>query len=216
MQKDPFVTLGVDESVTQNELYEAYKAARAKWEDKRFEPGDVGAEACEKLDEIEEAYRDANDILSSRHFVTSVQDKIEEADALVRNRRYDEAQTVLDGITEKTAEWHFLQAVIYYSKKRYNDAVSELKTAVNDEPNNTKYTGALKHMEEKMRTQQGDGYARSNVYNYRDDGGNDRSYSNDADYRRGGRGMTPCDCCTSLICADCCCECMGGDLISCC
>ena len=30
MQKDPFVTLGVDESVTQNELYEAYKAARAK------------------------------------------------------------------------------------------------------------------------------------------------------------------------------------------
>jgi len=24
------------------------------------------------------------------------------------------------------------------------------------------------------------------------------------------------DCCTQLICADCCCECMGGDLISCC
>ncbi|HAQ40180.1 MAG TPA: molecular chaperone DnaJ, partial [Clostridiales bacterium] len=24
------------------------------------------------------------------------------------------------------------------------------------------------------------------------------------------------DCCMQLICADCCCECMGGDLISCC
>ncbi|NCU32158.1 MAG: molecular chaperone DnaJ, partial [Candidatus Moranbacteria bacterium] len=27
---------------------------------------------------------------------------------------------------------------------------------------------------------------------------------------------TPCNVCSSLICADCCCECMGGDLISCC
>ena len=104
MQKDPFVTLGVDESVTQNELYEAYKAARAKWEDKRFSPGEVGTEACEKLDEIEEAYRDAQDVLSSRHFITTVQDKIDQADALIRNRRYDEAQAILDDVSEKTAE----------------------------------------------------------------------------------------------------------------
>ncbi len=216
MQKDPFVILGVSETVTQNELYEAYKAARAKWENQRFEPGDVGAEACEKLDEIEEAYRDAEEILSSRHFVTTVKDKLDEADSLVRNRRYDEAQRVLDDITERTAEWHFLQSVIYYSKRRYTDARNELNEAVSEDPNNAKYATALKHMEEKMQTHEGEGYARSNVYNYRDDGSNERSYSNEADYRRGGRGMTPCDCCTSLLCADCCCECMGGDLISCC
>ena len=29
-------------------------------------------------------------------------------------------------------------------------------------------------------------------------------------------GCTACDVCNGLICADCCCECMGGDLISCC
>lgn len=33
-------------------------------------------------------------------------------------------------------------------------------------------------------------------------------------YERGG--CNSCDMCSSLICADCCCECMGGDLISCC
>ena len=96
------------------------------------------------------------------------------------------------------------------------DARNELNEAVSEDPNNAKYATALKHMEEKMQTHEGEGYARSNVYNYRDDGSNERSYSNEADYRRGGRGMTPCDCCTSLLCADCCCECMGGDLISCC
>ena len=29
-------------------------------------------------------------------------------------------------------------------------------------------------------------------------------------------GHSPCDLCTGLICADCICECCGGDLISCC
>ena len=32
----------------------------------------------------------------------------------------------------------------------------------------------------------------------------------------GGGNVSGCDVCTSLICADCCCECMGGDLIRCC
>ena len=35
-------------------------------------------------------------------------------------------------------------------------------------------------------------------------------------YRVACGGCNACDMCSSLICADCCCECMGGDLISCC
>jgi hypothetical protein len=36
--------------------------------------------------------------------------------------------------------------------------------------------------------------------------------------QRGGpmRNNDACDCCGKLIIADCCCECMGGDLIACC
>ena len=29
-------------------------------------------------------------------------------------------------------------------------------------------------------------------------------------------GCNACDVCSTLYCADCCCECMGGDLIRCC
>ena len=163
--------------------------------------------------------------MQSRYYVTTVSDRLEEADNLIKSRRYDEAQSVLDGITEKTAEWHFLQSIIHYSKRRSPEAVEQLRLAVQMEPGNAKYTSALKQMEGKMHINanpdgagagRSDGYQRSGVYNYRDDGGSGRSYSDDENYRRGGRGMTPCDCCTSLICADCCCECMGGDLISCC
>ena len=58
--------LGVSDSVTQDELYDAYKTARKEWESKRFVPGEEGAYACERLDEIEDAYRDAKDVLISR------------------------------------------------------------------------------------------------------------------------------------------------------
>ena len=29
-------------------------------------------------------------------------------------------------------------------------------------------------------------------------------------------GCSGCDVCSSLLCADCCCECLGGDLVRCC
>ena len=69
MRKDPFMILGVSDNVTQNELYEAYRTERAKYESKRFELGEEGTKACEKLDEIEAAYREADEILKSRYVI---------------------------------------------------------------------------------------------------------------------------------------------------
>ena len=34
--------------------------------------------------------------------------------------------------------------------------------------------------------------------------------------RKSSSGCSACDVCSGLLCADCCCECMGGDLIPCC
>ena len=33
---------------------------------------------------------------------------------------------------------------------------------------------------------------------------------------RQASGCSACDVCSTLMCMDCCCECMGGDLIACC
>ena len=45
-----------------------------------------------------------------------------------------------------------------------------------------------------------------------------KNMSYDYDRQNGQRGgsCSTCDICSGLICADCCCEAMGGDLISCC
>ena len=65
------------------------------------------------------------------------------------------------------------------------------------DPNNMEYIAALNQMMwQRQNAQPTGGY---------------RTYS----YSGGNSGCCSCDLCTSLICADCCCECMGGDFISC-
>ncbi len=44
----------------------------------------------------------------------------------------------------------------------------------------------------------------------------ERTYADSASRVTTNRGCSACDVCYGLMCADCCCECLGGDLISCC
>ena len=82
-----------------------------------------------------------------------------------------------------------------------NQKMQELnEAACRLNPNNPEYRAALNRM---MWQKQG------NM------GGNpDHPYRTPQSNRTGG--CDACSMCQGLICADCCCECMGGDLISCC
>lgn len=62
-------------------------------------------------------------------------------------------------------------------------------------PTNPEYQAALNQMQRQ----------RSGFNGYRQPGTTGRT-----------GGCSACDMCSGLICADCCCECMGGDLINCC
>lgn len=213
MSKNPFIILGVNENVTQNELFDAYKNLRNDYSNKRFEPGETGAEACKKLEEIEDAYREAKDILLSRYDISNYGDELIRVEDAIKKGDLDEAQSLLDKEQNRTAKWHYLQSVIFYRKNWYNDSLKQLEFACSMDPDNAKYKEAkealLVHMNANSQSQ------KASYYNgQRRDG--QRSYTNVPPTDAGMRGCTPCDCCSSLICADCCCECAGGDLISCC
>lgn len=212
MAKNPFVILGVKEDCTQNELYDAYKAQRNKYSDLRFEPGDVGADACAKLEEIEQAYTEAKDILSSRFDISYTGDNLSDADRAIKEGKLDEAQSVLDNCTNRTAEWHYLQSAVFYRKNWISDALKQLEYACQKDPTNEKYSEARKSMLNHINANTTS--KNSSFYSEEKQQG-ERSYMN-MDQQTTTRGCTVCDCCSSLICADCCCECMGGDLISCC
>ena len=103
------------------------------------------------------------------------------------------AEAILNSSSNRTAEWHFLMGSVYYRKGWLDEARRYYQTAVGMDPNNLEYRQAL---------------------NFMNMGG--RSAYRPAGYGTNVGGMSGCDLCSTLICADCCCECMGGDLIPCC
>lgn len=211
MANNPFTVLGVNESVTQNELFDAYRELRNKYSNLRFSPGQEGADACKRLQEIEEAYNEASDMLRTRYDISYSGDlgKVEEA---IRAGRMNEAQEMLDADHNRTAKWHYLQSVIFYKKGWMSDSLKQLEFACNMEPGNTEYRTAYEKLTEKMRANSG--HSDTSFYGGKKE--SERTYEHGPRQDTMGRGCTPCDCCSSLICADCCCECCGADLISCC
>ena len=158
-------------------------------------------EITKKLAEIEDAYHEALELLSQGSEVKDVYAHIAE---LLKKNDIDGAQTALDNLSERGAEWHYFQSAVYHGKGWNYEAKAQLEMAINMDPENKKYQETL----ERMKRHEAGGGAS-------DAGSGDaqRSYDTYDDYTR---RRTAGDCCTTLICADCCCECMGGDLIRCC
>jgi tetratricopeptide (TPR) repeat protein len=114
--------------------------------------------------------------------------------AKINSGRLDDAQTILDGIPEysRDAQWYYLKGTVQQKRGWLEEAAKNFATASNLDPSNNTY---------KM--------AYNKVNNARTGGYRTERHSEK-------KGCSGCDMCTGLICADCCCECFGGDLIPCC
>ena len=116
---------------------------------------------------------------------------------LIAQNNLAEAERILRSTPANNGEWYYLMGSIAYRRGGMDDARQNFWTACNMDPNNMEYIAALNQMMwQRQNAQPAGGY---------------RTYS----YSGGNSGCCSCDLCTSLICADCCCECMGGDFISC-
>lgn len=115
---------------------------------------------------------------------------------LIMAGRYDDADEVLNLVAadRRSAEWYFLKGTVLYSRGWLEQAYTYLQTAVNMDPNNNEYRAAY-NQSTKMRGGAAGGYKVSG---------------------KDGVGCNLCSSCCSFMCADQCCECCGGDLITCC
>lgn len=215
MQNNPFVILGISENATQEEILAAYKQKREYYQEHIFDDGEKGAEAARMLNTLDQAYQDAMEISMDRASVDGDGDtmfnRVKEA---IRAKNPDGAQALLDNMTTRNAEWHYFQSIVFYEKNWMTDSKKQLEIALQMEPNNIKYQKALDNLKRKI-----DG---SNPYKQKNDSYSEqmsgsrprttRTYDqHNADVEEG-----MCRACQALWCADCCCECMGGDLIRCC
>ncbi len=209
MNQNPYKILGVSPDADEDTIKKAYRDLARKYHPDRYTDTDLSELAAEKMKEVNAAYEEIMQMRAggnqsangARNPGGSSQSKAYSGAfasqfIAVRNcinaGRFDEADRLLKEVPEadRGAEWIFLSGCIAMHRGNYVDAQRAFDTAYRMEPSNTEYWT----FKEKMH-QRADSFGRG--YNTsRNDGG--------------------CDLCTTMICADCCCECMGGDLIPCC
>ena len=197
--KDPYQVLGVNKNATDDEIKNAYRELARKYHPDNYQDNPLADLASEKMKEINEAY---DEIINSRRNRRNTSDSgfhgnnastnFPEIRALINQNRLEQALELLDGvpIQARNAEWYFLNGTVLYRRGWFDQAYTSFATACRMDPTNPEYRNALNRAQGKA------GATGYNPY---------RSYG----------GGSACDCCQTLICADCCCELLGGNLIPC-
>lgn len=202
---DPYKVLGVSPYDTDEKIKLAYKELAKKYHPDNYDSSPLSDLAEEKMKEINEAYDQIMDerrkkragdyssyYNSSNNYKSSNYNDVRN---LIMSGRIIDAEQILDGVNEaqRDAEWYFLKGTVLYKKGWLEEAYNNFNRACNMDPENQEYKAAVNQINNQ----------RNGVY-----GGYNPATANS--------GCSGCDICTSLMCADCCCECMGGDLIRCC
>lgn len=206
---NPYEVLGVSENASDAEIKKAYRNLVKKYHPDHYKDNDMGAVAEEKIREINVAYDTIQKMRANGETYEQYQAKngsgnysgeaFKRYQQVVDDIRFgnlDSAQARLLQIPEasRDAAWFYLMGEIAQRRGWYDAAQSYFTTAVRMDPTNPLYQNALQNLYNRTR------YYRQN--------GNQRGYPDG--------GVDLCSLCQALWCADCCCECVGCDLIRCC
>ena len=203
---DPYKVLGVSPDASDDEIKKAYRALARKYHPDKYRDSDLADLANEKMKEVNAAYEEIKQMRESGsgksqgsgsyagNTSSSGNPRYNEIRRYINNGNDRQAEALLNDVppAERNAEWNFLMGCVCVKRGFYVDAQRFFDTACSMDPYNNEYRAA----QDRLRS-------RANGYG----GGYNTS---------GGGGCSGCDICSGLLCADCCCECCGGDLISCC
>lgn len=213
---DPYKVLGVSPNATDDEVKTAYRNLAKKYHPDNYADSPLSDLASEKMKEVNEAYDEivrrrkngtaggyqtgsaggyggatyGNGAYGGYGYTTA--SAYPDVRNMMNNGRYADAEQILNGVpsASRSAEWFYLKGMVLYRRGWLDEAFNNLQIACQQDPNNAEYRMAFN----RLQMQRNGGYNMS-------------------------RGVNPagnCDLCSTLCAADCCCECLGGDLIPCC
>ena len=216
MSNNPYKVLGVSPDAGDEEIKKAYRELAHKYHPDRYQDSDLADLASEKMKEINAAYEEIHRLRTENagagnsgnststgsaqgnYNRSNYSQEAQEKFFLIRNcinsGNIAEAERLLKEVAnnDRGAEWHFLAGCVLLRQGAYADARHAFDTAYRMEPTNNEYFRAKENMHNRA-------------------GGFNSSYQTSHN-----GGCCDMDLCTTLCVADCCCECMGGDLIACC
>lgn len=143
-----FEILQLPTTATRDEVEAQYNKLRAQYQKDRFLPGEEGEVASEKLQQIEVAYRDLMTTFEeSKQTETFVQDEdYSEIQQLITAGKLDEAQQKLDDRVVRSAEWHYVQSILFYKRSWFLESKKQLELACQMEPQNERYKQSLEKL----------------------------------------------------------------------
>lgn len=198
--RDPYEVLGVPRNASKDQIKAKYRELAKKYHPDNYAGSPLAETANEKMQEINEAYDaimsgNAGPSYSSRSSYGGYND-YSQVRELMRRGALDSAEQILETMPQnvRDAQWYYLKGQINHQRGWTDQAFTYFATAYNMEPTNPEY----RHAYENLGRQRAGGFRTSSRHN---------SSSADCD---------GCSICQGLLCADCCCECMGGDCIPCC
>lgn len=189
---DPYKILGVSSDATDDEIKKAYRALAKKYHPDNYQDSALAEIAAEKMKEINEAYDTVQNIRQGKGNQNSGYGSgpstFPHIRIMINEGRYSEADLNLDSInySARNAEWHYLKAIILLRRGWVYDALNHVDTACAMDPTNEEYKQLKLNLQRSAN-----GYGRT----YR---------TNTSTHECSG-----CDICTTLLCADCLCECCG-------
>ncbi len=194
---NPYEFLGVGRNASEKDIMDAYRRIAGEITDSNI----PDSEKTKRMNELNNAYDTIlNDLRGTTNYAgnqnnNSNYSQFSDVRQCINSGRIDDAETILNGVPSYmvNAEWHYLKGVIHQRRGWLNEAYHHYQTACSMEPQNREYAAAFNSMNNNANG----GYRTTRRQNN----------SNDCD---------GCGICSGLLCADCCCECCGGDLIPCC
>ena len=212
--RDPYEVLGIKRGASKDEIKAAYRKLAKQYHPDKHVNNPLKDLAQEKFLEIQQAYEqlmngdssyqgssssyNSNSSQSSRSSYNSSSSynsgagNFQTVRQCINTGNFRQAMSMLNGISNRNAEWYYLSGLCYVNIGSTMQGLNYIRTACQMDPSNGEYSNTLNQLNNMQRGYQ----TRSYGYNT-------------------GRNSNV-DCCTQLICADCLCECLGGDLISCC
>lgn len=202
--KEYYELFGLTESATDEEIEARYNELRAKYREERWLDGEAGNEAAKMLTKLETAYAEIKESRKESSKSTQGANAFEEISALLKEDKVAEAQARLDDFNERTAEWHYLQAVVFYKKNWTSDSKKQLEIAIQMDPDNQKYRNAYGKLNAKNNYEQQKAQRREQQ--------TQNPYSEAPNEQMGGNACSECiSCCYTYLCVNClfnlCCGC---------
>ena len=133
--------------------------------------------------------------------------KYEEISKLIKAGKIDEAQHALDDCDERLAEWHYLQAVVYYKKNWGNECKKQMEIALTKDPENEKYKTTYEKLKKELEFKNSN-FTSGNA-SFEPDGKRKPNKDFDPyDRQMGGDGclQSMCECCACNMMLNCCCN----------